>query len=95
MSRLISFFNLATNWGDDHSGAVVVANIILNDKNRSETILFTSDNGAEVSKENIASMDFVDTHIHTSVLVVYSCFNCSSHPARIKEHDAACISICF
>ncbi len=85
MSRLISFFNLATNWGDDHSGAVGVANIILNDKNRSETILFTSDNGAEVSKENIASMDFVDNHIDTSVLVVSLWFYCSSNAARIKD----------
>ena len=65
MGRLINFFNLAANWGDDHSGAVVVSDVILDDKNRPVTILFTPNDGAEISIENIASEDFGLIHVNT------------------------------
>ncbi len=70
MGWLIGFFDLATDWCDDYSWAVIVTDIILDDKNRSEPVLFTSNDGTQVSEENIAPMDFFDNHNDTSVLVV-------------------------
>ena len=76
MSGKFSFFDLTADWGDDHSGTVFVACIVLDNKDRSETILGCEQN---LLRRQVLKKEQVVYDLYLSVCALHSALSFAFH----------------